>query len=111
MPRRLRWAFSRERMTAQGLQETPSMPRVTFNRWSGALLGTLIAVGDTLFLRAFGIAFEMRGLDVTWFVGFWFGSSMALAGFLAGYAVELRRRERHSNELVRRQMDEIRATR
>ena len=98
-------------MAAQALQDVRSMPRLTFNRWWGALLGTLIAVGDTLFLRAFGIAFEMRGLDVTWFVGFWFGSSLALAGFLAGYSLELRRRERRSNALVRQQMDEIRATR
>ena len=75
-----------------------------FNRWWGALAGTLIAVSDTFTLRALGMAFEIAGRDVTWLVAVWFGISLAIAGWLAGYAVEMRR-------LIQRQMEEIAATR
>ena len=82
-----------------------------FNRWSGALGGTLIAVCDTFTLRALGIVFEIGGRDVSWFVVVWFGSSLALAGFLAGYAFEMRRRVERSGALIQAQMEEIAATR
>jgi signal transduction histidine kinase len=82
-----------------------------FNRWWGALGGTLIAVSDTLTLRALGIPFVAGGRDVSWFVAVWFGFSLALAGFLAGYAFEMRRRIERSGALIQAQMEEIASTR
>src|SRR5206468_8598798 len=43
--------------------------------------------------------------------GVWFGSSFALLGFLAGYVVEGRRRDRRQAEVIRAQSEAIAATR
>jgi two-component system, NtrC family, sensor histidine kinase HydH len=91
-------------MTVLNLQRDVGMRLSRFDRWRGALAGTLIAVTDTLTLRALGMSFEIAGRDVSWLVAVWFGSSLALAGFLAGYALEMRR-------LIQEQMEQIAATR
>src|SRR2546423_10042116 len=92
------------------LQGDRVMRAAWFNRWWGALGGTLIAISDMFTLRALGIAFEIGGRDVSWFVAVWFGSSLALAGFLAGYAFEMRRRVQRSGALVPGPEEEISAT-
>jgi len=110
-PQRLKYARERRNNEALKLHPAPTMRFAWFDRWRGALVGTLIAVSDTLTLRAIGIGFEIGGHDVTWFVGIWFGSSLALAGYLAGYAVEMRRRVERSGALIQQQMEEIASTR
>ncbi len=81
------------------------------NRWWGLLAGILLGAGDTLFLRAFGFTLEVNGRDATLLVGAFFGSSSALLGFLAGYAIEGRRRDRAAAALIRQQVETIAAAR
>src|SRR5206468_4209979 len=80
-------------------------------RWWGAAAGIVLAVLDTLTISALGVRFEMNGHDVSPLVGVWFGSSFALLGFLAGYVVEGRRRDRRQAEVIRAQSEAIAATR
>jgi signal transduction histidine kinase len=101
----------RDRQLARRLQGIASMRAEWLNRWSGAVGGTLIAVADTFLLRALGIAFAIGGRDVSWLVALWFGASLATAGFLAGWAVEMHRRVEGATARLREQMDEIAATR
>src|SRR5262245_1231311 len=88
-----------------------SEPRVRMNRWWGLLAGILIAASDTATLRALGIAIEVNGRDATLLLGSWFGFSLAVLGFLAGYVVEGRRRDRETAALIREQVETIAATR
>src|SRR5207245_782705 len=80
-------------------------------RWWGAAAGVVLAVVDTLTISALGVRFEMNGHHVSPLVGVWFGSSFALRGFLAGYVVEDRRRDRRQAEVIRAQSEAIAATR
>src|SRR5881296_2069019 len=80
-------------------------------RWWGAAAGVVLAVVDTLTVSALGVRFEMNGHEVSPLVGVWFGSSFALLGFLAGYVVEGRRRDRRQAEVIRAQTEAIAATR
>src|SRR5213593_3304557 len=80
-------------------------------RWWGAAAGVVLAVLDTLTISALGVRFEMNGHQVSPLVGVWFGSSFALLGFLAGYVVEGRRRDRRQAEVIRAQTEAIAATR
>ena len=80
-------------------------------RWWGAAAGVVLAVVDTLTISALGVRFEMNGHHVSPLVGVWFGSSFALLGFLAGYVVEGRRRDRRQAEVIRAQTEAIAATR
>src|SRR5207237_1396118 len=80
-------------------------------RWWGAAAGVVLAVVDTLTISALGVRFEMNGHHVSPLVGVWFGSSFALLGFLAGYVVEGRRRDRRQAEVIRAQSEAIAATR
>ncbi len=80
-------------------------------RWWGAAAGIVVAVIDTLTVSAYGVRVEMNGNDVSWLVGAWFGSSSAILGFLAGYVVEGRRRDRRQAETIRAQSEAIAATR
>src|SRR5438876_1223134 len=76
-----------------------------------AAAGIVLAVLDTLTISALGVRFEMNGHHVSPLVGVWFGSSFALLGFLAGYVVEGRRRDRRQAEVIRAQTEAIAATR
>jgi signal transduction histidine kinase len=52
------------------------------------------AIADTTFLAWLGTDFRLAGRDVFWLVVAFFGSTLALSGFLVGYTIETRRRER-----------------
>jgi signal transduction histidine kinase len=80
-------------------------------RWWGAAAGLATGLFDTATMAAFGVSFQMNQHDVTWFVGVYFGVSFAVLGFLLGYTVEARRRDRRNAELVQAQMETIRAAR
>lgn len=91
----------------------PTTPRGRFRitRWWGLLGGVLLAASDTLTVRALGITFAVNGRDATLLVGLWFGASFALLGFLVGYVVEGRRRDREAAALIQVQVETIAATR
>ncbi len=91
---------------------TPRSPtRFRITRWWGLLGGLLLAASDTLTIRALGITVEINGRDATLLVGVFFGTSLALLGFLAGHVVEGRRRDRDAAALIRAQVETIAATR
>jgi signal transduction histidine kinase len=81
------------------------------NRWWGLLAGMLLAACDTLAVRALGITFAVNDRDATLLVGVFFGTSFALLGFLVGYVVEGRRRDREAAALIREQVETIAAAR
>lgn len=80
-------------------------------RWWGVAAGLATGLFDTATMAAFGVTFQMNRYDVTWFVGIYFGVSFAVLGFLVGYMVEARRRDRRNAELVQAQMETINAAR
>jgi signal transduction histidine kinase len=61
-------------------------------RWWGLAGGILWAVIDTFLAVALGISFTVDGRDATWLAVVYFGSSFAMLGWLAGYALEARHR-------------------
>src|SRR5256712_3482953 len=85
--------------------------KVVRARWWGAAAGIVLAAVDTLTISALGVRFEMNGHHVSPLVGVWSGSSCAPLGFLAGYVVEGRRRDRRQAEVIRAQTEAIAATR
>ncbi|HXL45565.1 MAG TPA: hypothetical protein VN977_03085, partial [Candidatus Binatia bacterium] len=80
-------------------------------RWWGAAAGIVLAAVDTLTISALGVRFELSGHDVSPLVAAWFGSSFVLLGFLVGYVVEGRRRDRRQAEVIRVQTEAIAASR
>jgi signal transduction histidine kinase len=80
-------------------------------RWWGVAAGIATGLFDTATMAALGVSFQMNQYDVTWFVGVYFGISFAVLGFLLGYTVEARRRDRRNAELVQAQMETINAAR
>jgi len=80
-------------------------------RWWGAAAGIVLAVADTLTITALGVRFELNGHPAGALVTAWFGSSWTLLGFLIGYVVEGRRRDRRQAETIRAQTEAIAATR
>src|SRR5438132_4937739 len=80
-------------------------------RWWGAAAGIVLAAVDTVTISALGVRFELSGHDVSPLVAAWFGSSFVLLGFLVGYVVEGRRRDRRQAEVIRVQTEAIAATR
>jgi signal transduction histidine kinase len=85
--------------------------RFAHARWWGAAAGVVLGLVDTGSMVALGVSFQMNGRDVTPLVAAFFGSSFALLGFLVGLAVEARRRDRRSAEIIRAQTEAITATR
>jgi signal transduction histidine kinase len=85
--------------------------RFAHARWWGAAAGVALGLVDTATMAALGVAFQMNGRDVTLLVAGFFGSSLALLGFLVGLAVEGRRRDRRSAETIHAQTEAIAATR
>ena len=80
-------------------------------RWWGAAAGILLALADTATISALGVRFEMNGHGVGWLVALWFGSSWALLGYLVGWVVEGRRRDRRAAAIIRAQGEAMAATR
>jgi signal transduction histidine kinase len=79
--------------------------------WWGAAVGVLVALVDTATMAALGVSFQMNGRDVTLLVAAFFGSSLAISGYLVGHVVEGRRRDRRAAEVIRTQVDAINAAR
>ena len=110
-------AMSRRKVDLSNME--PSLPGSTPDppgpgmpwRWWGLAGGLATGLVDTLGMVAMGVSFEMNGRDVTWLVGGYFGISFAVLGFLLGYVVEGRRRDRRSAALIQTQMEAIHATR
>jgi two-component system sensor histidine kinase HydH len=86
---------------------TPDRPL----RWWGLAGGIAWAIVDTCLAVALGISFDIGGRDATWLVAVFFGFSFAILGFLAGYALDARRRDRRAVALIREQADALAATR
>ncbi len=80
-------------------------------RWWGAAAGVVLAVADTLTITALGVRFELNGHPAGPLVAAWFGSSFTILGFLVGYVIEGRRRDRRQAETIRAQTEAIAATR
>lgn len=78
-------------------------------RWWGAAAGVLLAIVDTFGAAWAGVTFAVSGQDVTLLVCGYFATSFATLGFLLGYVVDLRRRDRYSAALVQEQMRAINA--
>ncbi len=92
-------------------RETAPRWYVAYARWVGMAVGILAAVSDTIAMRWLGISFAMNGRDVGWLVGTTFGSSSALLGFLLGWVIEGRRRDREQSAVIRSQTAAIDAAR
>jgi signal transduction histidine kinase len=82
-----------------------------FNRWWGLAGGALLGALDTATLWLLGVRIEVNGGDATLPVGLFFGSSFALLGFLLGYVVEGRRRDRAAQAVIRAQTEAMATTR
>ena len=80
-------------------------------RWWGAGAGLAVALVDTLTIAALGVTFELNGRDVSLLVAGFFGSSLAIMGFLLGWVIEGRRRDRQAAAVIRAQMETISAAR
>ena len=80
-------------------------------RWWGTAGGVALAVVDTAIMVMLGVSFQMNGHDVTALVAVSFGSSLALLGFLVGYAAEARRRDRRAAALIQAQLEALNAGR
>jgi len=81
------------------------------NRWWGLVAGIVLAASDTAVVRVAGTTIEVNGRDATLLVGAFFGTSFALLGFLIGYVIEGRRRDREAAALIRTQVETIAAAR
>jgi signal transduction histidine kinase len=86
-------------------------PVVRRYRWWGLAGGILWAVTDTLIAVALGISFEVNGRDATLLTGIFFGSSIALLGWLVGYALDARQRDRAAAAIIQEQTVALATTR
>lgn len=77
-------------------------------RWWGLFAGIAVALFDTAVISWLGVTF---GADAQQWVALYFGISFASVGFLAGFLMEQRRRERQTEALMRAQAETINATR
>jgi len=93
--------------------QPPAAPSVPGPRWRFWGLGAGIVSGiiDTLGMRAVGVPLEVAGSDVTLIVAAYFGISFAALGYLLGYLVEQRRRERAMAATVQQQTETLAALR
>ncbi len=89
----------------------PPTPSSSHARWWGMLAGFALGIVDTWITRALGVTFAMNGHEAGWLVACFFGSSFAFLGFLIGYVVEGRQRDRHTAEVLQVQMETINAAR
>jgi signal transduction histidine kinase len=77
------------------------------DRWVGLAAGLLVAAVDVLGARSMGLAFELNGRAVTGWVWLYLALSFGGLGFLVGWLVELRRRERAALAELRRQTEAL----
>jgi two-component system, NtrC family, sensor histidine kinase HydH len=80
-------------------------------RWWLAAGGLGVAVLDTVFLSSLGVSFEMNGHDATLVTFAFMASAYAPLGFLLGYALEARRRDRKAARIIQAQTEAISAAR
>ncbi len=92
-------------------RETPAPRFIVHARWIGAAIGLAIVIGDTVLMRVLGITFAMNGRDVTLVVAGMYGSTILVLGYVLGYVIESRRREREQAAVIRAQMEAIEAAR
>jgi len=83
---------------------------IRLDRW-GALAGLALGVADTLVLLALGVDWTVAGRDATLLVGGWFGFSFTFLGWLAGRLALARQRARRDAEIIRRQAEDLEASR
>lgn len=91
--------------------ENQTMPWYCRPRWWGVGLGIILALTDTLAATALGFSFEINGQRATLLTAAYFSTSFALLGFLLGYVVEERRRDRQAAAIIQEQSDTISQTR
>lgn len=99
-------AVDRPALSMTHPSESPAWSETRWRRW-GLGAGLLAGVVDTAGMRALGFSLEIGGVDVTVPVAIYFGVSFAVLGYLLGYLVEQRRRERFMAAMVQRQMETL----
>jgi len=85
--------------------------RWRYARWWGAGAGVAMALVDTASMARLGVTFQMNGRNVDLLVIAFWGSSFAILGWLVGYVLERRHRDRRAAEIIRSQTEAIAATR
>jgi two-component system sensor histidine kinase HydH len=81
-------------------------------RWWGLLAGLAIGVVDTATMAALGVRIATwRGVDASLAVAGYFSVTFGLLGFLLGYAIEGRRRDRCAAAVIQAQTEAIAAVR
>src|SRR5689334_19736114 len=96
---------------AKRTRRTTTGRRWRHARWWGAGAGVVMAVVDTVSMGRLGVTFQMNGRDVDLLVIAFWGSSFAILGWLVGYVLERRHRDRRAAEIIRSQTEAIAATR
>src|SRR5262245_61902276 len=76
-------------------------------RWVGLVAGLVVAVLDVVGARTLGISLELNGRDITGWVWLYLAVSFGGLGFLVGWLLELRRRERDALAEVLRQSEAL----
>ncbi len=76
-------------------------------RWWGLILGLVSGVADIGGMSLVGVTFAVNDWDVRMMVALYFSVSFAVLGFLIGYLVESRRRERRTATLLQLQTQAI----
>jgi signal transduction histidine kinase len=91
---------------------SPAARRLGRERWWGLAAGVVVAAADTALMTALGVSFvQWNGRDVSLPVLLYFGGTFALLGFLFGYAIEGRRRDRAASAVIQAQTETITAAR
>jgi len=80
-------------------------------RYWGLAIGLLAGAIDTAAMRAVGVPLEISGRDVSALVAVYFGTSFAALGYLVGFLVEQRRRERHMAAALQERTETVAALR
>jgi two-component system sensor histidine kinase HydH len=80
-------------------------------RYWGLAIGLLAGAVDTAAMRAVGVPLEISGRDVSPLVAVYFGTSFAALGYLVGFLVEQRRRERRMAAVLQEQTETVAALR
>ncbi len=89
---------------------SPSSKRLA-PRWWGALAGIGAALFDTVLLTFLGVRFEINGSDATLLNVVFMCVAYAPLGYLIGYVIEARRRDRAAAAVIQAQTEAIGAAR